>query len=73
MRRPILYNRWALRLAARALAMNDKDQLAKRYTLGYGSGALGWMKSRTAEGHGAFLLPYLSPGTRWTAAAVRAA
>jgi ubiquinone/menaquinone biosynthesis C-methylase UbiE len=32
------------------------------YTLGYGEGAMDWMTSRTAEGHGAFLIPYLQPG-----------
>jgi ubiquinone/menaquinone biosynthesis C-methylase UbiE len=34
------------------------------YTLGYGEGAMQWMTSRTAEVHGAFLLPYLQPGLR---------
>jgi SAM-dependent methyltransferase len=34
------------------------------YTLGYGKGAMQWMESRTAEGHGAFLLPYLQSGMR---------
>ena len=34
------------------------------YVLGYGKGAMQWMTSRTAEGHGAFLLPYLKPGMR---------
>ena len=34
------------------------------YTLGYGPGAMDWMTSRTAEGHGAFLLPYLEKGMR---------
>jgi ubiquinone/menaquinone biosynthesis C-methylase UbiE len=34
---------------------------AETYTLGYGEGAMDWMTSRTAEGHGAFMLPYLTP------------
>ena len=34
----------------------------ENYVLGYGDGAMDWMKSRTVEKHGAFLLPYLSPG-----------
>ncbi len=40
--------------------MPDKES----YTLGYGEGAMRWMASRTAEGHGAFLLPHLKPGMR---------
>lgn len=34
------------------------------YTLGYGASSMEWMESRTAEVHGAFLLPYLKPGMR---------
>ena len=37
----------------------------ERYTLGYGEGSMEWMTSRTAEGHGAFLLPYLESGMRF--------
>ncbi|MFW2403355.1 MAG: class I SAM-dependent methyltransferase [Gammaproteobacteria bacterium] len=37
----------------------------ENYTLGYGEGSMEWMTSRTAEGHGAFLLPYLRPGMRF--------
>jgi ubiquinone/menaquinone biosynthesis C-methylase UbiE len=36
----------------------------ENYTLGYGEGSMEWMTSRTADGHGAFLLPYLKPGMR---------
>jgi len=36
----------------------------ENYILGYGDGAMQWMATRTAEGHGAFLLPYLKPGMR---------
>jgi ubiquinone/menaquinone biosynthesis C-methylase UbiE len=36
----------------------------ENYTLGYGESSMEWMESRTAEGHGAFLLPYLKPGMR---------
>lgn len=36
----------------------------ENYTLGYGESSMDWMESRTAEGHGAFLLPYLKPGMR---------
>ncbi|HJP38343.1 MAG: class I SAM-dependent methyltransferase [Gammaproteobacteria bacterium] len=39
--------------------MNANDE---NYVLGYGGGAMDWMKSRTVEKHGAFLLPYLKPG-----------
>lgn len=39
---------------------NDQEN----YTLGYGDGAMQWMTSRTADVHGAFLLPYLKPGMR---------
>ncbi|MDP6451591.1 MAG: class I SAM-dependent methyltransferase, partial [Lentisphaeria bacterium] len=39
--------------------MNANDE---NYVLGYGGGAMDWMKSRTVEEHGAFLLPYLKPG-----------
>jgi len=35
------------------------------YTLGYGEGSMEWMTSRTAEKHGAFLLPCLKPGMRF--------
>jgi ubiquinone/menaquinone biosynthesis C-methylase UbiE len=35
------------------------------YTLGYGEGSMEWMTDRTADGHGAFLLPYLKPGMRF--------
>lgn len=35
------------------------------YTLGYGESSMDWMTSRTAEVHGAFLLPYLEPGMRF--------
>jgi len=35
------------------------------YTLGYGEGSMEWMTGRTADGHGAFLLPYLKPGMRF--------
>jgi len=41
--------------------MTEK-QKSESYTLGYGEGAMDWMTSRTAESHGAFLLPYLKPG-----------
>lgn len=34
----------------------------EKYVLGYGNGAMDWMKSRTVDVHGAFLLPYLKPG-----------
>lgn len=37
----------------------------EQYTLGYGEGAMQWMTSRTAEGYGAFFLPYLEPGMRF--------
>ncbi|MBT8440847.1 MAG: class I SAM-dependent methyltransferase [Gammaproteobacteria bacterium] len=37
----------------------------ENYTLGYGKGSMEWMTSRTADGHGAFLLPYLKPGMRF--------
>ena len=36
----------------------------ENYTLGYGEGSMEWMTARTAERHGAFLLPYLKPGMR---------
>jgi len=39
--------------------MNGNEE---KYVLGYGDGAMDWMKSRTVEVHGAFLLPYLKPG-----------
>lgn len=39
--------------------MNSDDE---NYVLGYGDGAMDWMKSRTVEKHGAFLLPYLNAG-----------
>ena len=35
------------------------------YTLGYGEGSMEWMTDRTADGHGAFLLPYLKTGMRF--------
>ena len=35
---------------------------SENYTLGYGDGAMGWMKARTVEKHGAFMLPWLKPG-----------
>jgi ubiquinone/menaquinone biosynthesis C-methylase UbiE len=38
-----------------------KKKTDETYTLGYGEGAMDWMTSRTAEGHGAFMLPYLTP------------
>jgi SAM-dependent methyltransferase len=34
----------------------------ENYALGYGTGAMDWMTSRTIDVHGAFLLPYLKPG-----------
>lgn len=34
------------------------------YTLDYGEGSMEWMTARTADQHGAFLLPYLRPGMR---------
>ena len=34
----------------------------ERYTLGYGDSSMDWMTSRTADGHGSFLLPYLKSG-----------
>ncbi len=34
---------------------------SEQYTLGYGSGAMSWMKSRSVENHGAFILPWLKP------------
>ena len=40
------------------------DKRAETYTLGYGQGSMEWMTSRTAEGHGAFLLPFLTPDMR---------
>ena len=40
----------------------DTDSGRENYILGYGDSALAWMKSRTVEHHGAFLLPYLEPG-----------
>jgi ubiquinone/menaquinone biosynthesis C-methylase UbiE len=40
----------------------SKKTESESYTLGYGEGAMDWMTSRTAEVHGAFLLPYLKPG-----------
>ena len=36
----------------------------EHYTLGYGQSSMDWMESRTADRHGAFLLPYLRPGMR---------
>lgn len=36
----------------------------ENYTLGYGGSSMEWMESRIADGHGAFLLPYLKPGMR---------
>ena len=42
-----------------------KKKKNESYTLGYGEGAMDWMTSRTAEVHGAFLLPYLKPGMRF--------
>jgi ubiquinone/menaquinone biosynthesis C-methylase UbiE len=39
-----------------------KKKKTEHYTLGYGESSMEWMTSRTAEGHGAFLLPYLKPG-----------
>jgi len=35
------------------------------YTLGCGEGSMDWMTDRTADGHGAFLLPYLKSGMRF--------
>ncbi|MEC7803954.1 MAG: methyltransferase domain-containing protein [Pseudomonadota bacterium] len=40
----------------------DTDSGRENYILGYGDSALAWMKSRTVDHHGAFLLPYLEPG-----------
>lgn len=40
----------------------DTDSGRENYMLGYGDSAMAWMKSRTVERHGAFLLPYLEPG-----------
>ena len=37
----------------------------ENYTLGYGDSSMEWMTSRTADGHGAFMLPYLKPGMRF--------
>jgi len=34
----------------------------ENYVLGYGDGAMDWMRSRTVDVHGAFVLPYLEPG-----------
>lgn len=34
----------------------------ENYVLGYGDGAMDWMRSRTVDAHGAFVLPYLEPG-----------
>jgi ubiquinone/menaquinone biosynthesis C-methylase UbiE len=45
------------------MTMSKKEN--ENYTLGYGEGAMDWMTSRTAEVHGAFLLPYLKPGMRF--------
>lgn len=41
------------------------DSRDETYTLGYGEGSMEWMTSRSAEQHGAFLLPYLKPGMRF--------
>jgi len=43
----------------------SNDSKDETYTLGYGEGSMEWMTSRTAESHGAFLLPYLKPGMRF--------
>ena len=40
----------------------DTDSAGESYILGYGDNAIAWMKSRTVEDHGEFLLPYLEPG-----------
>lgn len=40
----------------------DTDSAGENYILGYGDRAVAWMKGRTVEDHGAFLLPYLEPG-----------
>ncbi len=40
----------------------DTDSGRENYILGYGDSALAWMKSRTVEHHGAFLLHYLESG-----------
>ena len=42
--------------------MMDTESGRENYMLGYGNSAMAWMKSRTVEHHGAFLLPYLEPG-----------
>jgi len=46
-------------------AVMPEDSHDETYTLGYGEGSMEWMTSRTAEQHGAFLLPYLKPGMRF--------
>ncbi len=43
---------------------NSQPAAKENYILGYGEGAMQWMTSRTAEVHGAFLLPWLKPGMR---------
>ncbi len=40
----------------------DTDSAGENYILGYGDNAIAWMKSRTVEDHGEFLLPYLDSG-----------
>ncbi|TDJ45492.1 MAG: methyltransferase domain-containing protein [Gammaproteobacteria bacterium] len=43
----------------------DSMSAREKYTLGYGDRSMEWMTRRTAEGHGAFMLPYLEPGMRF--------
>lgn len=44
--------------------MQHSIEQQETYTIGYGSGAMSWMKSRTLEQHGAFVLPWLRPNQR---------
>jgi SAM-dependent methyltransferase len=40
------------------------DKPGEKYTLGYSGSSMDWMTSRTADGHGAFFLPFLNTGMK---------